>query len=101
MSTLSSSSTLTEIQAAYMDNASYAEDASTAKARAFVTACRLLLLKLPKRSVSGGRGGTEIEIDPRVIQQELTAANQWLAHSRTSQTGGGITYADFDDYRDV
>jgi len=100
MSTLSSSSTLAEIQAAYADNASYAEDASPAKARVFVTACRLLLLYLPKRSVSGGRGGTEVELDPRLIQQEMQAANRWLASSRAAVTGGGVVYADFDNYRD-
>ena len=52
MSTLSSASTLTEVEAAYDDNASYAEDASVAKAKAFVTACRFLIRRLP------GSGGT-------------------------------------------
>ena len=47
MSALTSASTLTDVQNAYVDNASYAEDASIAKAKAFVTACRILLLKLP------------------------------------------------------
>ena len=42
MSTLDSTSTLGQVESAYADNASYAEDNSVDKARAFVTACRLL-----------------------------------------------------------
>ena len=47
MSTLTSASTLAQVQAAYADNASYVEDNSVAKCRAFITACTILLLKLP------------------------------------------------------
>ena len=43
MSTLNGSSTLAQVQAAYDDNASYAEDSSVSKCRAFLTACRILL----------------------------------------------------------
>jgi hypothetical protein len=46
MATLDSTSTLSEILAAYADNASYAEDGSATKARSFITACRLLLINL-------------------------------------------------------
>ena len=48
MSTLSSSSTRADVEAAYADDASYVEDASVPKARVFVTACRLLILKYPR-----------------------------------------------------
>ena len=47
MSTLTSASTLAQVKAAYADNASYVEDNSVAKCRAFITACTILLLNLP------------------------------------------------------
>ena len=79
MSSLSSTSTLAEINAAYADNASYLEDNSPAKARAFVTACRLLVLKLPKRTSKGGRGqGEEVELDPRLLAEQITEAKRFL-----------------------
>jgi len=79
MSALNSASSLVDIQASYADNASYAEDGSPAKARAFITACRLLLLKLPKRASSGGGG--EVELDPRLIAEEIADAKRYLTES--------------------
>lgn len=84
MSTLSSSSTLAEIQAAYDDNASYVEDDSTAKAQVFVTACRLLLRQTPKVAVHGGRGGREIQLSPELIRDEMRDAQQWLSQKSTA-----------------
>ena len=78
MSSLDSSSTFDEVYAAYADNASYCEDGSVAKARGFITACRLLLLQLPRRATHGGRGAEEVEMDVQRIQDELKAAKQWL-----------------------
>jgi len=101
VSTLSSASTIAEVQAAYDDNASYEEDASTAKCRAFVTACRFLLRRIPKRAVHGGRGGgEEIETDPTQIAAELAKAQRWLAaHAGPSAGGAGAIYGDFRDMR--
>ncbi len=100
MSTLSSSSTLAEIKAAYADNASYEEDASTAKAAAFVTACRLLLIRLPKRSNLGGKSGYEVEsIDPAELRNEMAAAKQWLAVNRTSGVYGRTKELSFTGFR--
>ena len=85
MSTLSSSSTLAQIEAAYADNASYAEDNSVAKARAFVTACRLLVLKYPK---STGTPQAQLRTAIDLIQGEKAAAEKWIeAHD----TGGRST----------
>lgn len=95
-STLSSSSSDADIQAAYLDNGSYEEDQSLAKARGFVTACRLLLFRLPKRSKSAN--GHEVEFDPAVIQAELQRARAWIAAK--NRTGGGIVYRDFRGFRD-
>lgn len=97
MSTLDSSSTLAEVQAAYDDNASYAEDDSTAKAAAFVTACRFLLRRLPRRAAHGGRGAEEVELELRLIREELNAASQWLAVK--GATGGGIKHVSFENFR--
>lgn len=96
MSTLSSTSTLTEVKAAYFDNASYAEDSSPTKAAAFITACRFLLIYLPKRARQGQRH--EIEIDVDQVRQELLAAKQWLAANAADS--GAVRHADFTGFRD-
>jgi len=97
MSSLTSASTLAQIKAAYADNASYQEDADVAKARAFVTACRLLLLKTPSKVMHGKAGGIEFSVAS--IQQQLDAANRWLACSLAAADGGGITFPSFDGFR--
>lgn len=83
-STLTSSSTLAEAKAAYFDNASYYEDASTSKALAFITACRFLLLWIPKHAAR--HGGEELDFDPEVLRSEQAEARQWL--SQQSSVGG-------------
>jgi hypothetical protein len=87
MSSLNSSSTLAQIEAAYTDNASYSEDNSVAKGRAFVTACRLLLLKYPKCT---GTPQAELETAIDLIQKEKKSAEEWLA---SHDTGPGSTAA--------
>ncbi len=99
MATLSSSSTLAEIQAAYDDNASYAEDASTVKAVAFITACRLLLRRTYKRQVHGGRGGQELEADPSLLRAELEDARRWLA-ARVNRAAGPHYLGTAHDFRE-
>lgn len=94
MSTLSSVSTLDQIRDAYADNASYAEDSSVAKARAFVTTCRILLLKLPKRAAHGR--GNEVELDPRLIADEMRRAQAWLA----SSADNSVKHVSLEEFRD-
>jgi hypothetical protein len=99
--TLSAASSLAEVQAAYDDNASYAEDRSPQKARAFVTACRILLRRLPRRASRGGRAGNEVELDPRILQEELLAAQRWLLRNDTSDsTAGRVSELSFERFRD-
>ena len=98
MSSLSSASTLAQIKAAYLDNASYQEDADVAKARAFITACRMLLLKLPQHAAQGD--GVEVTLDVRVIRDEMNAAKRWLANSAPGALGGGVRVASFQFFRD-
>ena len=98
MASLDSSSTLAQIKACYADNGGYAEDASATMALAFITACRLLLIKLPKRV--GQRSGDELELDLAVIADQMTAAQRWLAGNAAVTAGGaGVKHVDFTDFR--
>ena len=100
MSTLSSSSTDSEVWAAFDDNASYEEDGSRTKALAFLTACRILLRRRPKRMRQEGFG--ESEFDEVAIRQEMRAAQSWLArHPASSDTGAGsVRYGNLQGFRD-
>jgi hypothetical protein len=105
VSTLDSDSTLAEIQAAYDDNSSYEEDGSTTKAKAFITACRMLIRRLPVRSVHGGGGGRGQEIETTVeqLQKELQAAQEWLKVNDSSATAAAAESAIFrslEEFRD-
>lgn len=100
MSSLTSSSTLAEIQASYIDNASYAEDGSVAKAKAFITACRVLLLKMPKSSNSREAGAT---YNSDLILKEMEAAQAWVAANDSSPTntsgGPSVSRLSFENFR--
>ena len=99
MATLNSASSLDDVQASYADSASYHEDGSPAKARAFITACRLLLLLLPKRASRGGRAqGEEIELDPRLLAEQITEAKRFLSES-ADRTVPPNTFS-FQSFRD-
>jgi hypothetical protein len=86
MSSLTSESTLAEVNAAYVDNASYQEDNSTDKAAAFITACRILLLKIPAQAASGKN---LIQMNTTLIERQMTAAQQWRQAALNSASGGG------------
>ena len=98
MSTLSSASTLAQIEAAYDDNASYAEDNSVAKCRGFITACRLLLRRTPHEA---GHGEGRVRLTADLIAKELEQAKDWLATHSTSTTDSGprVTRVSFNDFR--
>lgn len=97
MSTLDSTSTLAEVQAAYDDNASYEEEGSLAKAAAFVTACRILRRRILRVSQ---QGSTRAEIDPATLQVELQAAQRWIAaNSANAAAGGGTRFSSFEEFR--
>ena len=92
MSQLSSTSTFAEIEASYMDNASYEEDADAGKAKAFVTACRLLIQKTNSQLTSDGQTSA---YDVKLLQAELRDAQMWLtANGGSSSFGnsGGIAF---------
>lgn len=98
MSTLNSSSTDAEVAASYDDNASYAEDNSVSKARAFITACRLLLRRRPSSLSQSGRS---VAFDAGLIRKEMDEAKDWLSdHSDDEQDAGPrVTGVDFRDFR--
>ncbi len=101
MSTLSSASTDAQVFAAYDDNASYSEDASVPKAKAFLTACRFLLRRMPKRA---GSGNADLELNPDLIQEEMAQARTWLetndtGDTSTSTAGPCVTRASLQNFR--
>lgn len=81
---------------AYLANADYAESASTSKARAFITACRKLIVLLPSE-VAGGSSRTRADENLRQFRAEMEQAQRWLASSGTS---GGVVHASFENFRD-
>jgi hypothetical protein len=85
---LSSSSTLAQIEAYYLDNASYHESGDGDMCRRFITACRYLLLKMPK--MQGTREG-QLTLSPELIQTEKLHAENWLAANGGTVTGPGGT----------
>lgn len=96
-SSLTSSSTDAQVEAAYDDNASYAEDLSPTKAKAFVTAVRILL----RRLASGmSKGSNSLNYDRGLLQKQLAEAQEWvLLYSADDRAGPRITRADFRSFR--
>lgn len=103
MSSLSSASTREQVRAAYFDNASYEEDASVAKAKIFITACRMLLQHIPKRAKQGG-AGSEVETDPVRIENQLEEAQEWLQSVGATLAGtsgsGSTRHFSIQNFRD-
>jgi hypothetical protein len=99
-STLTSASSNAEIEAAYVDNASYQEDADPVKARAFVTACRIILLIRPQRTARGN--AVSLEYNLELIKEQLQEAQRWLAANPAALGAGNpaIRHPDFTCFRD-
>jgi hypothetical protein len=74
---LDSRSTIDDVRAAYADNASYGEDGSVAKARAFVTACRLLIQMQP---AAASKGGDSLSLDLRLLAEQMLEAQRFISH---------------------
>lgn len=108
MSTLTSSSTLAVVQSAYDDNASYYEDDDATKAKAFITACRILLRRIPR---DGMLQGARVTLTPEIIQDQLNAAVEWLAGGSSDEetdslaagdipsSGPRVSRANFNNFR--
>ena len=96
---LSSSSTLTEVIAAYRDNALYDVDSDTTAARTFIHACRMLKVMVMKSQSAGGQGGHAQEFDTEQLAKEEAKAEAWLDANTAEDSGSRYVHADFRDYR--
>lgn len=97
MSTLSSTSTLAEVQAAYDDNASWQEDSSVAKAKAFATACRMLLRRLATEQAVG-QERIRLDENLRQLRAELSHVTDWISVNATSSSPA-VTLLSFEELR--
>jgi hypothetical protein len=97
MSTLTSASTFTEVQAAYFTNATYLEDASVTKAKAFITAC-MFLLEMKPRSLS--HDGASIDFDFKLIENLMNAAKDYVSINQTIDgCPSRVTVKSFKNFR--
>jgi hypothetical protein len=99
---ISSTSTFAEVEAAYDDNASYAEEASPTKARAFITAATILLRRMPEAS---GTREANFQYRMDLIEKQIQQARDWLAANDNSSSsantrGPGVKRLDFRNSRD-
>ena len=81
MSTIDSSSTAAQVRAAMADNASYEEDGSVSKCKAYITACRVWLTNFAFDESEVGQGGSRQRLDKinEGIREGLEDARNWLA----------------------
>lgn len=91
---IDSTSTLAQVHAEYKDTADWDDDADIAKAKRFKKACRYLLLMVPKASKNSV---SEVEVDPRVVQQQLGQVELFVA-SNSSKRRKSLD-VDFSLYR--
>ncbi|HWC89574.1 MAG TPA: hypothetical protein VG433_07965 [Pirellulales bacterium] len=92
--TLSSASTLAQVQASYDDNAAYAELGDTGMCASFITACRILLRRLPQEA-SHGNGRNTVQWNLSVILESQKKAERWLATQQTA-TNPSVVFPVFD-----
>ena len=95
---LDSTSTNAEVRAAYDDNASYDDDQSVAKARAFRTACRMLIRRLTEQSSDGDQSLSRRE-NLRQLREELSRVEQWLGQHDTDRSPPRVVNGDFRNFR--
>ena len=81
------------VQEAYLANADYFAEQSTAKCKAFLTACKQLLVLLPSAAKSGG--GNEQQWNIEAIEKQLATAQSWL-----STRFGDVDRTRFASFRD-
>lgn len=94
MASITSSSTIADVKAVYLDNLSYSTDSSSTKAKAFIEACRAIL-GWPNKSA---QDGAATEFDMEQIAAQLTDAERWLSSNVTSGFGT-VKHCDFSGFR--
>ena len=85
------------VQEAYLNNADWFAEQSTAKCKAFVTACHQLLVLLPTMSKRGDAGEMQWSIE--AIEKQLAAAKSRLSTRLDDSARSRTRFADFRDYR--
>lgn len=95
---LSSSSTLAQIEAAYDDNASYQELGDVAACKTFITACRMLLRRYAEEAQFGNRHRMRFGANLEQLRLEMTRAMQWLA-SNNAANQNQVIFPDFSSFR--
>ena len=98
MAVIDSTSTTAQIEAAYLDNAGYFEDADAAMARRFVTACEAMLRR---GGLAGyGVGSQNSRFNPDNLEKSIARARKYVADQAAATAGGaGVIHADFRDFR--
>lgn len=91
-----SSSTLTQVEAAFDDAASYLENNSTPQARALVTAGGILCRRYAEQAT---HGPVTIRRDLSLIKELMAQARQFLFDRDEDLQGPKVTHADFTDFR--
>lgn len=87
MPTLTSTSTLDEIEAEMFSNDDFAETGSVAKAKAFASAARLWLRKVPSATSSNGRS---MALNVSAVERDLQRAYQYINVAGDANANGGV-----------
>lgn len=87
MSTLTSASTDAQVKAALENNASFIEDSSASKARAYITAATIWLSRKP---TSMGRDGNSLALSHEHVYRTMQLAMSYNAQA--SSAGGGVRH---------
>ena len=94
---ISSSSTLTEIQAQMDDNCDYDLESSVAKVKLFIHACRMKLARLADEVEHAGE---RVKQEYRRLAELLGAAVRWWRSNDTAAaTDSSVSFYDFGDLR--
>ena len=98
---ITSASSVADLEAAFIDNADYEAQASIEKAQTFVQACRRLLLRRPSAAKrSTGVGSFSAQWNTEALKSELDRALQWLSFAPAAQADGGVVFPSFQEARD-
>jgi hypothetical protein len=94
MATITSASSQADIEAAYLDNCGYAEDGSSTMAKAFITACRAMLI----HGITGiSTGANRMQFEPGALAQQIAEAKRYV--QAADGPVGGVIHADLRDLR--
>ena len=87
--------TLEAVLDEYRDTAAYEELGDVAMARRHVTACRRLIVEMPRRARGGG--DQELEFDLGALREQLRQARAFVRARATSQPR--VIHVDFTGFR--